>query len=116
MRLGFQWKVLTPYAHCTVPMPARPYRIGAAVPGIALGIVPIAAATALGNGPLLAFGLFFLLAAGGDALILWLLRDVPGDRLVEDHPTRAGCYVLTPGAPDADEEAAEAGSAARAAE
>jgi hypothetical protein len=27
-KLGFQWKSLTPYAHCKEPMDIRPYRIG----------------------------------------------------------------------------------------
>ncbi len=94
VRLGFNWKVLTPYAHCSAPMPARAYRIGAATPGVALGLVPAAAALATGSGPLLAFALLFTLAAGGDALILWLLRGVPPDARVVDHSTRAGCLVL----------------------
>ncbi len=94
MRLGFSWKALTPYAHCAAPMPARAYRIGAAAPGVALGLLPAALAWATGSGAVLAFALLFTLAAGGDALILWLLRGVPPERLVVDHPTRAGCLVL----------------------
>lgn len=93
VRLGFQWKTLTPYAHCSVPMPARAYRIGAAAPGVVLGLLPALAGLALGHGALFLFGLLFTLAAGGDAVILWLLRDVPPERLVKDHPSRAGCLV-----------------------
>jgi len=102
VRLGFNWKALTPYAHCAAPMPARAYRIGAAAPGVALGLLPAAAAWVTGSGPLLVFGLVFTLAAGGDALILWLLRGVPPGALVEDHPTRAGCLVRDAESPDAD--------------
>ena len=94
VRLGFQWKTLTPYAHARVPMPARVYRIGAATPGVVLGLGPALASLATGDGFLLLFGLLFTIAAGGDALILWLLRGVPPARLVQDHPTRAGCLVL----------------------
>ncbi len=94
VRLGFNWRALTPYAHCAAPMPARAYRIGAATPGVALGLLPVGVAWVTGSGAWLVFGLFFTLAAGGDALILWLLRGVPPDALVEDHPTRAGCLVL----------------------
>ncbi len=93
IRLGFQWKTFTPYAHARVPMRARAYRIGAATPGVALGLVPALVALANGSGAWLLFGLLFTLGAGGDALILWLLRGVAPGRLVEDHPTRAGCYV-----------------------
>jgi hypothetical protein len=94
VRLGFNWKALTPYAHCSAPMPARAYRIGAATPGIALGLLPAALAWATGSGALLAFALLFTLAAGGDALILLLLRGVAPEARVVDHPTRAGCLVL----------------------
>ena len=93
IKLGFQWKTLTPYAHARVPMPARAYRIGALTPGVVLGLAPTLAALAAGDGALLLFGLLFTLAAGGDALILWLLRGVAPGRLVEDHPSRAGCFV-----------------------
>lgn len=96
IEFGVQWQSLTPYAHTKGPMPARAYRIGAAMPGLLLGVVPVILATATGNGSLLAFGLLFTWAAGGDWLILWLLRGLPGDALVEDHPTRAGCYVFEP--------------------
>jgi len=33
------------------------------------------------------------MAAVGDAMVLWLLRGVPGDTLVEDHPDRVGCLL-----------------------
>ncbi|MDX1418678.1 MAG: DUF3267 domain-containing protein [Rubricoccaceae bacterium] len=97
VRLGFQWATLTPYAHCEVPMAARAYRIGAATPGVVLGLLPVLAGLATGGGALFLFGLLFTLAAGGDALILWLLRDVPADQLVADHPSRAGCLVHAAG-------------------
>ena len=93
VRLGFNWKALTPYAHCSAPMPARAYRIGAATPGVALGLAPAVAALVLGSGALMTFALLFTLAAGGDALILLLLRGVPPGARVTDHPTRAGCLV-----------------------
>ena len=90
---GFQWKTFTPYAHANTPMPARAYRIGAAAPGIAMGLVPALVGLAMGWGAPFSFGVFFTFAAGGDALILWLLRGVPPTALVSDHPTRAGCIV-----------------------
>lgn len=96
VRFGFQVKTLTPYAHCTEPLDVTAYRWGAAVPGLVLGIIPGLAAIALSSTAMLVFGFLFTLAAGGDALILWMLRDVPRGALVEDHPSRAGCYVVQP--------------------
>ena len=96
VRLGFAWRILTPYAHCSAPMTARAYRIGAAAPGIVIGLLPLVGGLVAGNATAFLFGLLFTLAAGGDALILWLLRDVDGERIVKDHPTRAGCLVEIP--------------------
>jgi hypothetical protein len=91
--IGFQWRTFTPFAHARVPMTARAYRIGAATPGALLGLGPSLAGLATGDGAAILFGLLFTFAAGGDALVLWMLRGVRGARLVQDHPTRAGCYV-----------------------
>lgn len=92
--LGFQWKTLTPYSSCRVPVRARVYRWAVAMPGLVLGLAPSLLGIITGNGWVMLFGLFFLFAAAGDALILWLIRGVGSDELVEDHPERAGCYVL----------------------
>jgi hypothetical protein len=90
---GFNVAGLTPYAHCSEPMKARAYRIGAFAPALLLGILPATIGLLSGNAWPFVYGILFLVAAAGDFLILWLLRGVPGDRQVEDHPTRAGCYV-----------------------
>jgi len=94
IKFGFQARTFTPYAHCTVPLKVNPYRIGAAMPCILLGLLPAILGIVNGEGWLLAFGLLFITAAGGDILILWLIRNVSNDKYVEDHPTNAGCYVL----------------------
>ncbi len=91
---GFQWKTLTPYAHLKEPVEVNAYRIGAFMPGLVLGILPYVLSILLGDGNLFWFGLAHTSAAGGDWLILWLIRHVERGRLVEDHPTNAGCYVL----------------------
>jgi hypothetical protein len=94
IKFGFQVKTFTPYAHCKEPMKINPYRIGAAMPGVLLGLLPALLGILNGHGWLLAFGVLFTAAAGGDFLVLWLLRNVKSDSLVEDHPTQAGCYII----------------------
>ena len=96
IKFGFQWKSLTPYAHLKAPVDVNPYRIGAFMPGFMLGILPYFLSLALGDGNLFWFSLIHTSAAGGDWLILWLIRNVKGGTLVEDHPTNAGCYVIEP--------------------
>ena len=93
-KLGFQWKSLTPYAHCKEPMDIRPYRIGSFAPGLLLGILPWIVSLFTGDILLFFYGLLYTTAAGGDFLILWIIRNVKPNTLVEDHPTNAGCYIF----------------------
>ena len=94
IEFGYQKETASPYAHCKEPLQARAYRLGAAMPGLVLGIVPSIIGVWTGNIGVLVFGLVFTGGAGGDALIIWLIRSVEPRTLVEDHPTRAGCYVI----------------------
>lgn len=94
IRIGIQWRALSPYAHPKEPMLVGPYRTGAVMPAVCLGFVPAGLAILLGWPLLMAWSLIFVLAAGGDFVVLWLIRRVPADKLVQDHPTRAGCHVL----------------------
>jgi hypothetical protein len=91
---GFQLKTLTPYTHCKESMDVVGYRWGALMPGLLLGILPTLIAVFNGDGSILIYGLLFIFTAGGDFLILWLIRNVKNGTQVEDHPSRAGCYVL----------------------
>lgn len=94
IKFGFQWKTLTPYAHLIEPVKVNAYRIGGFMPGLILGIIPYTLSLVLGDGNLLWFGVVHTIAAGGDWLLLWLLRKEKGGTLVEDHPSRAGCYII----------------------
>jgi hypothetical protein len=94
IKFGFQWKTITPYAHLKEPVEVTAYRIATFMPGLVLGIVPYILSLLTGDGSLFWFSVVHLSAAGGDWLILWLIRNVQKGLLVEDHPTRAGCYVL----------------------
>jgi hypothetical protein len=94
IKFGFQWKTFTPYAHLKEPVEVNAYRLGAFLPGFILGILTYILSLILGDGNLFWFSLFHTSAAGGDWLILWLIRNVKAGMQVEDHPTNAGCYVL----------------------
>jgi hypothetical protein len=96
VKFGVQWQTLTPYAHLKEPVEVNAYRLGAFLPGFILGILTYVLSLLLGNGDLFWFSLVHTSAAGGDWLILWLIRHVKAGMQVEDHPTHAGCYVLEP--------------------
>lgn len=83
-----------PYTHAKLPMPARGYQIGGGLPGFVLGVVPGLVSWFNGSGKLMIFASIMLATAAGDAIMLWLLRDVPPDRLVQDHPSAIGCLVM----------------------
>ena len=94
IKFGFLWKSLTPYAHLKEPVEVNAYRLATFMPGFILGILAYVLSLLLGDGNLFWFSLFHTSAAGGDWLILWLIRKVQNGMLVEDHPTNAGCYVI----------------------
>jgi hypothetical protein len=93
IRFGVNWKAMAPHAQCTVPIPAAAYRLGAAAPGLVLGVIPAVAGALTGFGAVAVFGWLMLLGAGGDLVVLWLIRSLPGQVPVQDHPTRAGCVI-----------------------
>lgn len=94
IKFGFQTATLTPYCHLTEPIEVNAYRIGAFMPGFILGILSFALSLITGDPNLFWFSLVHTSAAGGDWLVLWLIRNVKAGSLVEDHPTQAGCYVI----------------------
>jgi hypothetical protein len=96
IRFGVQWKTLTPYAHCRVPVAAFQYRAAVALPGLLLGIVPCIIALAIGSGWLLIWGILMTMAAGGDVAILWAIRSAPSSAEILDHPDKGGCLIALP--------------------
>ncbi len=97
IRYGFNWKGLAPYAHCHAVMSARSYRVGVALPGLVLGVIPALVSLAAGIWWLAAWGALMLISAGGDVAVLLAVRQVPGQALVQDHPAKVGCHVLATG-------------------
>lgn len=91
---GFSWRGLAPYAHCPAPLTAVAYRLTVALPGFILGLLPALAGLLLGMMPLMFFGGWMLVAAGGDIAVLLVTQGIPDDACVRDHPNRTGCYVL----------------------
>jgi hypothetical protein len=94
IQFGMIWKFITPYAHCKEALKVAHYRWGTLMPGLLLGVLPLLIAYILGSGFLLVIGLTFLLAAGGDMTMLFLLRKVKKDDWIMDHPKEIGCFVI----------------------
>jgi hypothetical protein len=92
-RFGFQWKSLTPYFHSKVPIAAGKYRVVVMMPLLVMGLIPYLVGMLVGNGWIVAAGILFIVAAGGDLLILWLMRDVQSRTPVRDHPEKVGLII-----------------------
>lgn len=93
IRFGMNWKWLTPYCHCVEPLKVKHYLLSTIMPLILMGLVPTIIAYLIGNGFLLAFGLLFIWAAGGDIISFFMLIKLDKNILVYDHPDRLGFYT-----------------------
>lgn len=93
VRFGFMREYLTPYCHCSEPLKVRHYSLAALMPALLLGFLPIVAAFFVGSLFWLLFGIVFLSAAGGDLMVVWILRKETPDTLVQDHASEPGCWV-----------------------
>ncbi|MGQ9888531.1 MAG: DUF3267 domain-containing protein [Aggregatilineales bacterium] len=94
IRFGVDRKTLSPYACALLPMPAGAYRVGAALPLLVTGVVPWLLALLTGSGALAVVSALLISGAVGDLLVLSVIRSVPAQARVIDHPSNAGCLVL----------------------
>ncbi len=96
MKYGVIWKFMTPYCHCKEPLLMKHYITGTLMPGIILGFIPSILAIVTGSFVLFLFGLFFTLAAGGDFMMINILRKESMNIFIQDHPSKIGCYIYRP--------------------
>lgn len=97
IEFGFMKQYLTPYCTCGVPLSKRQYIIGALMPLIVLGILPMIAGIFMGSMPVLLMGVIMADAAAGDILIVWKIlcyRSAAGSIVYIDHPTQAGGVIF----------------------
>jgi hypothetical protein len=93
IQFGVIWKMLTPYCHSKEPLKVWQYMLGAIMPGFVMGILPALTSWVTGNIFFLIYGLVFILVAGGDFTIIWMLRKENRKDWVMDHPEKFGCYI-----------------------
>ncbi len=94
VKLGILKQYLTPYCHSKEPLKVWQYIVGAVMPAIFLGLLPLAYALVAGNLGWLFFGIFFTAAAGGDFLMMRLLMKEKMNDWVQDHPSEPGFYMF----------------------
>lgn len=86
------------YVHSSEPMSAGAYRGVLVLPGIVTGIVPAVAGVVVGNFWITFYGWVMMTSAIGDIEVLRLMRGLPGDVRVQDHPEEVGLLIETPDA------------------
>ncbi len=92
VRFGFlDW--MTPYCHSTESLSVNGYRLVLLFPFIVLGLGPWVWGLLSGIIELTIWGAIFISSAGGDLLVLYLIRNLPGRLLIQDHPNRVGVRV-----------------------
>lgn len=99
IEFGFMKEYLTPYCTCTTPLLKSHYIMGALMPCIVLGILPMAIGILLGSHFLFWTGIVMILAAGGDIMIVMKLlayksQSGAEEILIYDHPTQAGSVIF----------------------
>lgn len=93
IKFGFMKEHLTPYCHCKGYLKVKHYIAGAIMPAILLGILPTIWAFIAGNVLFLFLGVYFIIAASGDFLIIYFLRNEDYNSYVKDHASLPGCIV-----------------------
>lgn len=97
IEFGFIKKYLTPYCTCKVALAKSAYILGALMPLIILGIIPVAIAIAAGSLFWLWMGIIMIISASGDILIVHKIvtyKTEAGEILYYDHPTDAGGVIF----------------------
>ena len=97
IEFGVMMPSMNPYCTCLVPLKKGQYLLGAVMPLVLLGILPMIAGIAAGNTNVLFLGIVMTDAAAGDIMIvnrLLAYRSNAGEITYMDHPTEAGGVVF----------------------
>ena len=97
IEFGFIKKYLTPYCTCKVALPKKAYILGALMPLILLGIIPLIISIATGSFGLMWIAIIMVVSAAGDILIVGKIlayKTDASDILYFDHPTDAGGIIF----------------------
>jgi hypothetical protein len=94
VKVGFNLKTFTPYAHCSEPIKLKHYILTTAAPGIILGFIPFCISLITGNAWLWGFSMVLSIGAIGDFIIIAKSFRIDLDKYVIDHTYKAGFVVV----------------------
>lgn len=94
---GFMAKYLTPYCCCREPMKKGVYILGALMPTVVLGVIPILVSWCSGSYWWLVIGCLMFMSGGGDMEIVRQIlcyRSDKQEKIYLDHPYECGVVVF----------------------
>ena len=97
IEFGIIWQSLNPYCTCGDALKKYQYLLALFMPCFVLGIIPSIIAIFNGSLELLLWGLYNILAASGDLLIIYLVLTKSSKKketLYHDHPTEIGVVMF----------------------
>ena len=84
---GILWKICTPYCHCKEPLSKNAYQLGAIMPLLILGCIPLILSVIFGLKILFLFSIIFNSVATFDLLVLSKLIKEDKSSLIMDNPS-----------------------------
>ena len=97
IEFGFMKQYLTPYCTCKVPLQKSQYILGAIMPFLVLGVIPMIIGVLCNSWLTLFFGIIMADSAAGDLMIIYhILRYKTNAKelVYMDHPTQGGGVVF----------------------
>jgi len=91
---GMKWKSLTPYGYCKIPVKAIVYVIALILPTLILGVFPLIISILIKAKYLYLIGTVMTGGGFGDMIVVWMIRNVPKERMLIDHPSKLGCLMI----------------------
>lgn len=97
LKFGYMADKMAPYVHLKEPISLNGFRVGAAAPGILVGLLPLLAGLWLGYLSIMLFGLFFTLGAVGDLMLLIKTRHLDSSYTIRDMSDDIGVFASREG-------------------
>jgi hypothetical protein len=91
---GVKWKSLTPFGYCKIPVTALVYGIALILPTLLLGVIPLTISLLIKAKYLFLIGTLMIVGGFGDLIVVWMIRAVPKERMLIDHPSKLGCVMV----------------------
>lgn len=83
------------YTHCSEPVTTKAYRIGLLLPLALTGILPVILSFPVNQPYLVWFGMLMSIVCADDLLSWYKLKGVLSSAIIQDHPEKAGCIIVS---------------------